>query len=345
MEFTNLIQEWLSLQNIVSNKNFNQSFLKPLNKDEFDLCNDNEGNIKIDCNERNENKCSIYKSYSTFKESCVSKDRISKYEKDTIIFGKNKGQYRIIETQKIIYIIENVEVEIYYYILLSQETNNYYILFSTGYVLNKQINEIEEIVSFLQTLIKYIINIESTAKIIICGHSFGCILSLYTGYLLNSQYPELFVSRCIIFGSGPFKFINKEIFAFSKLENVKIFILGRIIDEREILLDCYSNLGPGNYIYEPITYILINYETEKIISINDITGYSINYLNDFWCDGFHSWKNYYINLIRIYGIFIRNKLLDTIFIYKNFGGRITKRKIKRKIKRKSKSKRKSRKNK
>ena len=292
------IREWLALQNIVTKK-FNQSFLEPLLPDTIDKCTNEETDKP--CKDRNNKNCQIYTSSSTDKDSCVTKRRIKRFETtevSPIIVGKNGKSYTLMRTVKFHKRIDNMEI--YYYIFLSRSTNNIYILFPTGIVFTKDEFQNTELKYFLQNLINEILqeDLRSGEKIIICGHSMGCVLSLYTGMMIQETHKDFFDSNIIIIGSAPFKYSNDSLFTFSDLPNVKIYVFCQI-DGNSASIDCYVFGGPNKFNYNPLTYFTSddNYNGELI---DDINKYSISYKYSKMCGYMHEWKNYYSALQSIY---------------------------------------------
>ena len=285
------IREWLALENIVT-KEFNQKFLVPLLPNTKDEC------LKkgfVDCN----NNCYNYFSISTGKKMCVTKTRIKRFEaleKSHIIVGKNGVSYRLMSTVKFDETIDNNVI--YYYIFLSLSTNNIYILFNTGIVFTNDEFQNNKLKSFLQQLIDEILNehLNPEQKIIICGHSMGCVLSLYTGMMIQKTNEEFFNSKIIIIGSAPFKYSNDSLFTFSYLPNVKIFVLCRIKDDKAII-DCFVDKGRGKYNYTPLTYFTAN---ENGFLIDNINKYKKLFVHIESCDNWHSWEMYYDVLTKIY---------------------------------------------
>ena len=300
------IKEWLALQNIVTHK-YGKKYLEILNgTDDCEKLNNNE------CEQ--DNKCHIYIS-ETIQNSikCVSKSRIKQfmsYEVSPRIIGKNQEYYKLLSTVEFKGTIqyEKNTVKIYYYIFLSEKTNNIYILFPTGNIFyenyietNKHLNK------FIHTLIDEILNhtMQPNQKIIICGHSMGCVLSLYTAMVLKQTNEDFFNSNIIIIGSAPFKYSKNE--DFNYLTNVKIFAIG-LKSHNTVYVDCFLYNGPdGLNNYKPLTYIiqtgsrLETYETyideieedgKKIIPVPMV--------NNDYCEIYHNWNTYYNLLIKIY---------------------------------------------
>ena len=205
------IREWISIENIVANKEYNKTFLL---EREYDSCN--EKTYCDFCNMGNYEACCKYKIGNEFK--CVSNDRIKTFNKPgTIIESKEKNLFfKILESKQLPEFNNDREYHdkqfiqfTYYYILQSTRTKYIYILFPTGSVLD--IFENTDIKNFLQELVNNLLNkYKNSTKIILSGHSYGCVLALYTGILLQSTNNDFFENKCIILGSGPYQFIKKN---------------------------------------------------------------------------------------------------------------------------------------
>jgi hypothetical protein len=277
--------------------------------------------MHTNCDERS-SECEIYESHSTNDKVCVSKKRIKKFQSDTIapiIKGKNNKDYKLLET-KLLHVVDNrkklYKGQIYYYIFLSVQSGNIYILFSTGESFKQNIHKYIELGKFLAKLVNDILTIKlmRDQKIIICGHSLGCVLSLYTGMILHEMNPLYFSEKCVIVGSAPFKFtnnvdtstmINKDSYEkFSNLKNVKIFVIGYFYED-VFYIDALVNNdnGENDYSYEPFTYIGYN-KQHKIDIINDEDIHTMQSITDTNLQiDLHQWKNYYKTLSTIYSLF------------------------------------------
>ena len=271
------ISEWISIQNIVSNKNYDKEFLEILtsgNKDDCETKDENNCNSSNkDSNKDSNTECKIYNSSKNTK-ICVNAKRIKKFKTPgTIIFGKNGLEYICLETKKLQ--ITNTQllalkIDInqynthlslnkytYYYILKSNKTNNIYILFPTGDRLD--IIDNTYLTTFLTDLISKIKIYQNYNKIILAGHSFGCNLALYTGILLNENDNVFFNNNCIVLGSGQYKFIKNN--TFHDLPNVKIFALALNIEPIPVIdnflnyIPIYTDKVSDYYYYEPIIFL------------------------------------------------------------------------------------------
>jgi len=283
------INEWLSIENIATKK-YQQKFLK-----------DYRG-LQDDC-EKYKNDCEYHEGCEKYKRLlsktkktqtlCVAKERIKSFKKGVSLYGKNKRIYRILETN-LLGLIDGDEV--YYLIMLSVSTNNIYILFPTGAVFKNNLRDMPNLVNFLQSLNDYIMtNLLSFNKIIFCGHSMGCVLSIFAATLMNDRDNSLFQEKFMLIGSAPYKCISDN--SFSNLLNVYIFVYG---DENEeppnkpiLKVDCYIFKGVSEYNYSPLIYFGVNG------IIKNTENYTIEE-QDFGCSYLHMWENYYNLLSKIF---------------------------------------------
>ena len=207
LDMSQYIKEWLALENIVT-KPYEQKFLEPLHQNSNDECLKNTDNC-------NSNDCTVYESSSKNEKMCVSKTRIKNFNTQGIIItGKNNEKYQLLMSNSIdpTLILNDVssKLEVYYYIYLSLSTNNIYVLFPTGMIahinyLNINTND------FFKNLVDKIFNLNNvkyndTKKIIISGHSMGCVLSLCLANLIKQRDEVFFKTNIIIIGSAPYNY-------------------------------------------------------------------------------------------------------------------------------------------
>ena len=270
------IEEYLAIGHIAVKKTYQQTYTTPLKNDDCQKITDLQN-----CKDH----CHTYDSKSLKKTVCVNKNRLQKLIQGKKIVGKNGNTYSINETQKIDMNINKnniiTENEVYYYVITSKKTNNIYILFNSNIIFN--ISENKNITDFLKTLIDKINNasLNEEEKIILCGHSSGCSLALYTGWLIHNQNNELFKSKILITGCGPFK-INEYGEEFYNLDNVQIFT-NSVID--------YSVLDRENGLIDhSLTYI--NKDCNIINDKNEIKMNDQKIINDLYNDN-HDYETYY----------------------------------------------------
>ena len=308
------IKEWISIENIAADKKFGQQFLEDLNPDMNDKCS--EKNL-LSCSEE-DSSCVVYHSSRIGEhDECVSKTRVKRFvegteENPTIITGKNRRKYIIIHSDEIILTtsrfvgskIMEVDISIYYYVLVSKSTKNIYILFSTGSILSDHELNDEMLLGFLEGIlynISYLYEnvVSESNKIVLCGHSMGCVLALSVAQLLKNRNTELFDSKIVVVGSSPTKFLTpQDKSEFHNLPNIKIFVYCDKKEGPSIYLDCFVNIGSKNRSnYEPLTIVGPD-NSEFTISNQE---YIINYISDkLTCISKHKWRNYYKILISLY---------------------------------------------
>jgi len=306
------ITDWIALENIVAHGDFDRKYLEKIIHDVCEQKSDSE------CLE----PCAIYETYM---KKCVSKLRIKQFNASKEITGKNGKLYKIIDAKK--YDIETVNPAFYF--MFESLESNIYIIFSSG------IGSRDYFIQFkneLTSLVEKIYIQHHSKKIILCGHSSGCVFSIYTGMIMKDKYNDFFDSNVIIVGSAPFKYSNDVLINFSYLPNVKIFAnsieISKLIENSEIsdligdynpsqlnkeilYADIFITNGPCKYNYEPITYITQDYNiitgkhivrpiTKIVEDLSPNKNTSISPLN-FIAAKFHDWTTYYDNLINIYG--------------------------------------------
>ena len=187
-------------------------------------------------------KCQSYTSKKT--KICISKTNLSNYLPSTsaipnifIPIGSN-NRYEIIDAEIIDAEIIDAEIitkSIFYKIFKSNNTEIVYILFPTG---NTSINlNTPEINIKLENLINKIMNFK---KIVIAGHSMGCMMALHFASILYQKNMTLFQEKCVVLGTGPYKGYQSSYV----LPNTKIFVLVYAY-ENSLYVDEF--LYEGNY--------------------------------------------------------------------------------------------------
>jgi hypothetical protein len=143
-------------------------------------------------------------------------------------------------------------------------------------------------------------------RIVICGHSLGCVNALYTAKIIKNNDRHFFIKKCFIIGSAPFK--TNDLKLLYDMPNVKIFAYCEIIDN-VAKIDCFLEKGYDGIKYKSIQYFTtINNNGYELI--HDITMYNIELFNDTdrmsinnnytECQVSHRWENYYNGLSQIY---------------------------------------------
>jgi hypothetical protein len=243
-------KNWVNIQNIIF-WDAGKAYL---------IGKNNENNcIQYPNNGCPDEKCSIYTSESTRKTKCVSKERMKIYPGNIFdntneyrINSKNKNkQYKIIKKMELQQYTANSKKIIYisYCFLQDIETEDLYIIFGPGVVYNENELYTQEILGILDNIANNILEILSKKRlrnIILCGHSFGCVLAQIIGILLIKKSMEL-INNLWIIGSAPFLWLREEDIVYYQafIEANRIIIFGlycNLYDEElngEILKDPY----------------------------------------------------------------------------------------------------------
>ena len=158
------------------------------------------------------------------------------------------------------------------------------------------------------TYLKTLTSEGTLKKIILCGHSMGCVTASIFGYYIFRNDKNYFNNKCIIIGSGPFRWLDtdtdKELYKeFTTSRNVFIFIVRITMGEYLDLYDRILDKAENNYSHFPKMYVLhqnekiidnINYTIYKIDDINDeIKNKSISLCNPPIMAMFHDWSDAY----------------------------------------------------
>jgi hypothetical protein len=244
LDYKTYIIEWLDLVNIMSYP-YDKIKITGSERDNrgeiINIKDDECFNIKniAEC-DKNE-KCQSYTSKKT--KICISKTNLSNYLPSTsaipnifIPIGSN-NRYEIIDA-------EIITESIFYKIFKSKNTEIVYILFPTG---DTSINlNTPEINIKLENLINKIMNFK---KIVIAGHSMGCMMALHFASILYQKNMTLFQEKCVVLGTGPYKGYQSSYV----LPNTKIFVLVYAY-ENSLYVDEF--LYEGNYKnYIPALFI------------------------------------------------------------------------------------------
>ena len=256
--------------------------------------------------------------------------------------GKNGEIYDIVDysnlTEKITELGENVNAykNIFYIICNSRRTNIKYVLFSSGrkgstpeekndYVIDEafsfNMNAFTGLTTFLKTFIDKVSK-DCTENInqryALCGHSTGCVLSLYTGLLFFNSNNDLFQKNFKIFAAGPFKWLTtgEETKKYEDLKNINVFFSSIIedlgypeeIDEFLFIKNIDKTVLQRHYFplinlnNDFTTYIIktVNrkkyFQEESIYNKNiskDTLKHNIQILINQKIGDLHSWEKYY----------------------------------------------------
>ena len=313
---------------------------------------------------RNIEPCGIYISSSNQgQQKCVNKARIKYFEGGELaqkITGRNGDEFKILGT--IPYGGHDGEDtdfgQIGYstiYCNILSDGNNLYILFNCGSVFDSSELWSEDDQSpFIKYLDMLFNELEKNgfydnqgAKLILCGHSMGCVLACRFAYFIKEKNNDFFNNQCIVIGSAPFRWLPEEKAKnFNNLDNVCIFIASdrfgkhlmtdpSLSTDSPILSSNFESSAIHDKINENFTtylpmFNLINNKKEKRFEITKINEIPTADLADGPVGEFiHMWSNYF----KLFSSFENNS--DA----KN-GGR--KRKVKKRKSRKKKKKKKTR---
>jgi hypothetical protein len=291
------IKEWSDIQNVVVDKSFHKFALDELGANEHDICE----LLNPEMCEKTIH-CILYKP-----NKCVNKLRTHSLHKPSVILKSKSGNSFIVLDSMYLSKVQltTTQVDMYYCMVRSLHTNIIYVLFSSGIVLTQNdLQNNQELNNNLSLLIAKLSGITKNnkrEKIVLGGHSMGCVLALYTGFLMRVK-PVF--TNCYIVGTAGAKWIPRDI-KFCNLENIKIFISGELRHSKtgdNLFLDCFINDGDIDLVsYNPVT--VIYYDTtdrsadsvpfDKIESVITYPDKSSSQ-----CKKFHMWS-YYQGLISI----------------------------------------------
>ena len=213
------MKEWIDIQNIVIDKSYGKLMVDELNANTEDICNLLPEDV---CNK-------IEQCIIMSKKGCVSKNRVHSMHKPHIQLTSknNKIKFDVIDSMYLSEVkLMTTSIEMYYVMVMSANTNNIYVLFSSGTVLTREdLYDNKELNNRLWLLIAKIIGIvksNNKIKIILGAHSMGAVLSMYTSLLMynNSKYKSIFIDNCYLFGTGAARWIINEHRDFTNLPNI-----------------------------------------------------------------------------------------------------------------------------
>lgn len=201
------------------------------------------------------------------------------------------NNYTIIEHKYLSNVqLTTTTIDMYYCIVRSLQTNVLYVLFPSGIVLtHDDVYNNPKLNTNLMLLIHTLSN-NKEQRYVLGGHSMGCVLALYTGFLMHRM--PLF-NRCFIVGTAGAKWIPGS-FYYTNYDNIQIFISGSK-QTKSMVLDCFLTKGDANLVaYTPIT--VLYYDTQTNVA-NQIPYDSIG-CNITYSEKLHDW-NYYKKLINL----------------------------------------------
>lgn len=204
--------------------------------------------------------------------------------------------------------LTTTQIDLYCCMVRSTRTNVVYILFSSGIVLTKSDLEQRELNDRLHILIGKIIQNKLHVHVL-AGHSMGCVLALYTGYLMFSADNHVFRRHIVVLGTAGARWMldDHHYASYTNLPNVKLFLSGELrhyTSKSKMLLDGYAKDGFGHG-YQPLFVIYMDKEEGKVFEIpHHEIQCQIEYpdKNNSQSQKFHNWSYYKRLLKTIYNI-------------------------------------------
>lgn len=245
LDFNMYIKEWLDLQKhmmmdydyttvdgAIRNKYGNIISIKD------DECFTEVGLSKNeDCTKRKSKNgpCILRKGHKNHNDLCAEERHIKGLNisrdpsKPNNFISSDKTDYTIMDSVKIVNNsqfnakISNTRkriddnIEMFYRIFKSGVSKNIYILFSSGLVIDVRIfaNELYDLLEKINLYSDY-------NRIVIGGHSMGCMIALQFANIIYKDNKHFFEDKCAVLGSGPYK----GYFYDDPLPNTKIFVSG-----------------------------------------------------------------------------------------------------------------------
>lgn len=323
MDFNPFLQEWLAIQNI-GTKPFGTKYRVPIEGDEPCTYTEEEERKRKSypmlCQEKLDgNTCREYFSKSQAKTLCVSKITIKTFTSGHTISGKNGEEYEIIDSVEPITLniskTNGRQVELYCLLFSSKTAGNLYVLFPTGLIFEDEtIFQGEIMTHFLDSIYTKLFELlapiqESGKKIVLCGHSMGCVLAIHLALKIQERNQEEFMNHFIVMGSAPYRCLHPErAVSFQHLPNVFIFVAGLYIPSKDgngkkMLLDKYVNAPeysmPGLKNYTPMMKVAFEGGDEVSTLYTDDAVFSqvyegnIGFTADQLSPYMHKWETYY----------------------------------------------------
>ena len=192
--------------------------------------------------------CIKHYSESKKKDICAAKSRRKAFEGTELshtITGAFNIQFKILSTVPFTTKDVRYKQTIYTQILSNENNgiNDLYIAFPCGVVMDmNMLWENQDYLNYLEELYqKYILEYSASYhKVVIVGHSMGCVLALRFAYHIFKRNRSFFDERCIVLGSGGHCWIPKKSLgttfdeSFNNLPNIQVFITGyNLLDKKE----------------------------------------------------------------------------------------------------------------
>ncbi len=286
LDFNTYIREWIDLENVML-WDYDKPILEGAVRDkngnitdiEGDQCFQTTGFDKDACEQKTTDKgqkCKVYKS-SSGSRICTEEQNLkytyvsSNPSNPNTYKSLSKQKYTIIQSSKITDNVafntaNQVGVELFFKIFKSESTNNIYVLFSSGVVFDV-ITLSDNFIPIITEILSY----RDYDRIIIGGHSMGCMIALHFANAIyrNPDNRQFFVDKCVVIGSGPYKGYHYD----DPLPNTKIFV-STFVKQREqrtiLNVDAYfvRPSGDSSKHYNPV--IFINTDVNNIGFVDDV---------------------------------------------------------------------------
>ncbi len=258
---------------------------------------------------------------------CVAKSRKRVFEGTELaspLQGKSGDKFKILDTIPFLMSDERYRKTIYAQWIVTDETNNptninknpdAYLGFPCGLVIDMNfLWDSQDFTDYLKLLYDNYLQKyrDDYGKVIIFGHSMGCVLALRFSYYIYLKDPSFFHKKCLVLGSGPHTWIPKPSLDipfdtnFMYRPNIKIFITGILDyedddedDESPIFIDVIvknridfslpdktiKNINKFG-LYYPMTVLDTTNASISDLQITEATKYSR-------APNIHDWKTYY----------------------------------------------------
>lgn len=308
LDFNTYIKEWLDLENVML-WDYDKPMLEGTSRDKSgtitaivgDECFQIDGFDKEACQQKTTDKgekCKVYKSSSG--SSVCTEEQHLKYtyassnpSNPNTYKSLSKRTYTVIQSGKILdndafNTASQGNAELFFKIFKSESTKNIYILFSSGVVF-----DVSTLSDKFAPIITEILAYQDYNKIVIGGHSMGCMIALHFANAIyrNPDNRQFFFEKCIVLGSGPYKGYHYD----DPLPNTKIFV-STFINKREppvLNVDGYffRSSGDSSKHYNPVVFI--NTDVNALHFVEDVDKMAAS------LDGtLHMFQNYYSSFLK-----------------------------------------------
>ena len=285
LDFNTYIKEWLDLENVML-WDYDKPILEGTSRDKSgkiiaivgDECFQIDGFDKEECQQKTTDKgekCKVYKSSSG--SSVCTEEKHLKYtyvssnpSNANTYKSLSNRTYTVIQSGKILdndafNTAAQGNAELFFKIFKSESTKNIYLLFSSGVVF-----DVSTLSDKFASIITEILSYQDYNKIVIGGHSMGCMIALHFANAIyrNPDNRQFFFDKCIVLGSGPYKGYHYD----DPLPNTKIFV-STFINKREppvLNVDGYFVRSSGDLSkhYNPVVFI--NTDVNDVHFVEDV---------------------------------------------------------------------------